>query len=430
MNDKDGKTKQEDRMEKRSLLKLVFIGVATLVLSIGRSAFAADTQKGAGDFTFVQLSDTHVGFSDPKINPDYAGTLKKAIAAVNKLDPQPDFVVFTGDLTHTTTDPKERHRRMEEFLAIVSQLKVKDVKFIPGEHDAGLDNGETYKEVIGKTHYTFDHKFDHNGVHFIALDNTSDVTSSLGDDQLKWLSEDLSKLDKNTRIIVLTHRPLFDLYPQWDWWTRDGAKALDLLMPFKNVVVFYGHIHQLNDFVTGHIAHHAAKGLMYALPAPGSLPKKIQIPWDPAQSYKGLGFRSVLVKADTGECIITEYPISGDAKAAKNGAVIIVGDISDFAVGTIKSLPQNKLIIFRDGAGIYAISSECTHLGCTLSYKKEKGAFSCPCHGSIFNKDGVVQRGPANTDLPWFSVEVNAQGKIMVAKSKIVPVGTKYKTGS
>ena len=297
-------------IKRRSFLRVVTMGVVMIILYFGHLAYAADKEKMSGEFTFVQLSDTHWGFSDAKVNPDYSGTLKRAVAAVNNLQPQPDFVVFTGDLTHTTDDPKERRKRLAEFRHITQALKVKDIKFMPGEHDAGLDNGEAFKEVFGDTHYTFDHK----GVHFIVIDNVSDPTSSIGDVQLQWLSDDLKKLDKDARIVVFTHRPLFNLYSQWDWWTRDGAKAIELLMPYKNVTVFYGHIHQENHHMEGHIAFHAAKGLMYPLPAPGSVPKKAPIPWDSAEPYKGLGFRGALVKVNVADYILTEYPIIGSAK--------------------------------------------------------------------------------------------------------------------
>jgi 3',5'-cyclic AMP phosphodiesterase CpdA len=268
-------------------------------------AYAADKKTGQVDFFFVQLSDSHWGFNDPKINPDATGTLKKAVAAVNSMKSRPDFIVFTGDITHTTDDPKERRKRMSEARDIIGELKVNNIKFMPGEHDASLDNGEAFQEFFGKTHYTFEHK----EVYFIVLDNVSDPTSSIGDAQLQWLSAELEKLDKDSRIVVFTHRPLFDLYPQWDWATRDGAKAIDLLIPYKNVSVFYGHIHQENHHMTGQIAHHAAKGLMYPLPAPGSLPKKVQVPWDPAEPYKGLGYRSVEAKVNKSEYVLTEFPV-------------------------------------------------------------------------------------------------------------------------
>ncbi len=293
------------KIDRRDFLKLLGIGSAVLVLGPRNFANAADMKAGQDDFFFVQISDTHWGFNDPKINADATGTLKKAIAAVNSMKSQPDFIVFTGDITHTTDDPKERRKRMAEARDIISGLKVKNIKLLAGEHDAGLDNGQAFQEFFGKTHYTFDHK----GVHFIVVDNVSDPTSSIGDAQLQWLSDELKKLDKDSRIVVLTHRPLFDLYPNWDWWTRDGAKAVDLLMPYKNVTVLYGHIHQEHHQMTGHIPHHAAKGMMFPLPAPGSVPKRVPIPWDPAEPYKGLGYRSVEAKVEKAEYVLTEYPI-------------------------------------------------------------------------------------------------------------------------
>ena len=208
----------------------------------------------------MQLSDTHWGFQGPP-NPDAKVTLKKAVAAVNSLEQQPDFIVFTGDLTHTTDDPAVRRQRLAEFRDIVGELKVKNVRFMPGEHDASLDKGAAYQEFFGKTHYTFDHK----GVHFIVLDNVSDPGASIGEEQLAWMASDLKQLAKDQRIVVFTHRPLFDLYPEWDWATKDGAKAVELLMPYPNVTVFYGHIHQENHHNTGHIAHHAAKSLIFPL---------------------------------------------------------------------------------------------------------------------------------------------------------------------
>jgi Icc-related predicted phosphoesterase len=292
------------KMDRRDFLKLMGMGSAVLVMG-SRTAGAAAMKAGQDDFMFVQLSDTHWGFNGPAVNPDATGTLKKAIAAVNSMNVQPDFVVFTGDITHTTDDPKERRKRMAEAKDIISGLKVKDIKFLAGEHDAGLDNGEAFKEYFGNTRYTFDHK----GVHFIVVDNVSDPTSSIGDVQLQWMSDELKKLDKKSRIIVLTHRPLFDLYPNWDWWTRDGAKAIDLLKPYKHVTVLYGHIHQEQHHKTGHIPHHAAKGLMFALPAPGSVPKRVPIPWDPAAPYKELGYRSVQAKAGKSELMLTEFPV-------------------------------------------------------------------------------------------------------------------------
>jgi hypothetical protein len=266
---------------------------------------AAAGMPHGGEFFFLQLSDTHWGFEGPP-NPDAKGTLKKAVRSINALAEKPDFIVFTGDLTQTTDDPAERRRRMTEFKQIVGELEVEDLRFIPGEHDASLDNGDAYRELFGPSHYSFDHK----GIHFVALDNVSDPRALIGDAQLDWLAKDLSTEKRDAPIVVFAHRPLFDLAPEWDWATRDGAKAVELLMPYENVTVFYGHIHQEHHYMTGHIAHHAARSLMFPLPAPRSQPKRTPLPWNPAEPYKGLGFRGV--EADTADAkySIAEYPVT------------------------------------------------------------------------------------------------------------------------
>ena len=284
--------------DRRDFLKLA--GIAGVTFTAGLFPRRQTAAQGS-DFHFVQFSDTHWGYKGPA-NPDAEHTLEKAIVTVNGLSPKPDFIVFTGDLTHTTEDGAMRRARMKRFKEIVSELNVKDVRFMPGEHDASLDKGEAFKEFFGNTHWTFDHK----GVHFIALDNVSDPAARLGDEQLAWLAADLKQRKPDDRIVVFTHRPLFDLVPNWDWTTADGAKAIDLLMPHQNVVVFYGHIHQEHHHMTGHIAHHAAKSLIFPQAAPGNAPKRPPpLPFD--ASLKPLGTREVTMsKAVT----ITELPVT------------------------------------------------------------------------------------------------------------------------
>jgi 3',5'-cyclic AMP phosphodiesterase CpdA len=297
-------------LSRRDFLKLAGLGTVVFASGLGRPIIgraAAPGDNDDDDFFFLQLSDTHWGFNDPAINPDYAGTLKKAIGVVNGLPKKPDFLVFTGDLTHTADDPKERRKRMGEFRDIIKDIKVKDIKFLAGEHDASLDSGEAFHEFFGSSYYTFDHK----GVHFIAIDNVSDPRGMVGDTQLAWLETDLEPKGKDTPIVVLTHRPLFGLYPQWDWATRDGAEVINLLMPYSNVTVLYGHIHQEHHHTTGSIAHHAARGLMYPLPAPGSVPKRAPVPWDPSQPYKNLGFRGIDANGERGDYTLTEFPVKG-----------------------------------------------------------------------------------------------------------------------
>ena len=291
-------------MDRRDFLSLAAAGGGAVFVSALAGCATADTARfrRTKPFYFVQLSDTHWGYQGPA-NPDAAVILRKAVASVNALPVAPDFVVFTGDLTHTTDDANERRRRLAEFKSIVADLAVKTVHFMPGEHDASLDRGAAYMEFFGATHYVFDH----HGVHFIVLDNVSDPGAKIGDEQLQWLKADLAARDRGAPIIVLTHRPLFDLAPTWDWATRDGAQAIDLLMPFSNVTVFYGHIHQEHHRMTGHIAHHSAKSLIFPLPPPGSQEKRAPLPWDATKPYQGLGWREI--EAGDGEISVTEFPV-------------------------------------------------------------------------------------------------------------------------
>jgi hypothetical protein len=289
---------------RRDVLKLM--GVGGVVFASGLAGAAKKKKKSDpdSDFFFLQLSDTHWGYSGIS-NPEADVPLHEAVETINGVSARPDFVVFTGDLTHTTDDGAVRRKRMAEFKQIVSTLKVKTLHLMPGEHDAGPDAGAAYQENFGATHYTFDHK----GVHFVALDNVSDRAGAVGDAQIDWLSADLKRVGPDAPIVVLTHRPLFDLYPQWDWATKDGTKVIDLLLPYRHVTVFYGHIHQEHHHQTEHIAHHAARSLVFPLPPPGSVPKKAPVPWDPAAPFKGLGFRQVEVASAAGDTRLTEIPL-------------------------------------------------------------------------------------------------------------------------
>ena len=293
---------------RREFLKMAGIGGVVFASGLGlpKISRGAGAPMGTGDdFYFVQLSDTHWGFTGPDANPDPTGTLPKAIEAVNSLSTPPDFIVFTGDLSHITEDPKDRRRRLGEFKEVVSRLKVTSVRFMPGEHDGSLDQSKAFQEFFGQTRYTFEHK----GIHFIVLDNVSDPHGKLGDEQLQWLDGDLKKQKPDARVVVFTHRPLFDLYPQWDWATADGAEAVRILLQHPNVTVFYGHIHQENHHMTGHIAHHAARSLMFPLPAPGSQPKRAPVPWNSAAPYQGLGFREVETDSKQAKYDIIEFPV-------------------------------------------------------------------------------------------------------------------------
>jgi 3',5'-cyclic AMP phosphodiesterase CpdA len=253
-------------------------------------ALAAANGEAIRPFSFVQLSDTHIG-SGPPLNPGGTAAFEHAVEVVNRLPTPPDLILFTGDLTHDSEDPGEPARRMKRFKDIAGRLRVRVQKTVPGEHDAGLDGGVLFREVFGETHYAFDHR----GVHFVALDNVSRALPEVGPEQLAWLRKDLSRLPKTAPVVVFTHRPLFDLRPDWEWFTRDGDEVMKVLAPFENVTVLYGHIHREDVHEEGHVRHLAVRGLAFAFPDPKSAEKK-PLPFDAAHPYRNLGLRIVTAR--------------------------------------------------------------------------------------------------------------------------------------
>jgi 3',5'-cyclic AMP phosphodiesterase CpdA len=294
-----------------SLLRLArraWLTVAGATVFLGLAGIAWAQSASNDTLFFVQVSDTHWGFDNPRVNPDYAGTLKKGIAEINSLQGNPDFLIFTGDETHTTADPAVRRQRMKQFKDIISSIKIKMIKFIPGEHDAAQDNAQAYREFFGEPHYAFDLK----GVHFIVLDNVSTPDGSLGQDQLSWLADTLKGFAPDSQVVIFAHRPLITVYSQWDWRTKDGSQALEMLKPFNNVKIFYGHIHQERVDDEDGFVQYAAPGMMFPLPAPGSVASPNPLPWDPAHPYRELGFRTVKIDLQTHQFTVKEYGITTD----------------------------------------------------------------------------------------------------------------------
>ncbi len=239
-------------------------------------------------FSFVQLSDAHVGFSGPP-NPTGTKAFERAVEVVNGLEERPDLVLFTGDLTHDSEDAAERKARMRRFQAIAKRLRVPVVKTVPGEHDAGIDGGALYREFFGESSYAFDHK----GVHFVALDNVSRARPEVGAERIAWLRKDLARFAPSTPVVVFTHRPLFDLKPEWEWFTSDGDEVMNALAPYENVTVLYGHIHREDVHASGRARHYAARSLIFAFPDPAKQADKKPIPFDASRPFANLGVRAV-----------------------------------------------------------------------------------------------------------------------------------------
>jgi 3',5'-cyclic AMP phosphodiesterase CpdA len=253
------------------------------------SALGRDSGERVSPFSFVQLSDAHVGFNGP---PDPLGTaaFKKAVEMINALPERPDLVLFTGDLTHDTEDRDQHAQRMKEFQAITKTINVPVIRHVAGEHDAGLDGGALYREFFGDAYYSFDHR----GVHFIALDNVSRAKPEVGAEQLAWLKKDLARFPKTAPIVVFTHRPLFDLRPDWEWFTSDGDDVMQVLSAYDNLTVLYGHIHRDHEHQIGPVRHYAARSLIFAFPDPAASagPRK-PLPFDKDHPFKNLGIRRI-----------------------------------------------------------------------------------------------------------------------------------------
>jgi 3',5'-cyclic AMP phosphodiesterase CpdA len=224
-------------------------------------------------FSFVQISDSHIGFNKEGINQDVAGTLKEAIARINALPEAPDFILHTGDLTHLAS-PDE----FDTLDQLLKSVKTPHIFFVPGEHDVTGDNGKYYLDRFGKnTKGQGWYSFDHHGVHFIGLVNVVDIQQNglgaLGRDQLAWLEADLKDRSAETPIVVFAHIPLWMVYPEWGWGTDDGAQALTFLKRFGSVTVLNGHIHQTMKKVEGRMTFHTAMSTAFPQPEPGKAPK-------------------------------------------------------------------------------------------------------------------------------------------------------------
>jgi hypothetical protein len=249
--------------------------------------------EAPASFTFAQFSDPHVGFQGP---PDPLGTkaFETAVDLINKNARRPDFVLFTGDLTHDVDNRDIHASRMQLFKSIAGRINTSARHTVPGENDAALDGGTLYREHFGEGHYSFDHK----GVHFVALDNVSRGRPEIGPDQLAWLRADIARFPRTAPMVLFTHRPLFDLKPEWEWFTADGDDVMNVLAPYENVTVLYGHIHRRHFQQKGRVKHYAARSLIFAFNDPATNEDKKQLPFNKDDPFKELGIRTVTDKPD------------------------------------------------------------------------------------------------------------------------------------
>ncbi|HEX7532881.1 MAG TPA: metallophosphoesterase [Methyloceanibacter sp.] len=269
----------------------------------------AEAAEATG-FTFLQISDSHVGFNKPA-NPDAVGTLREAVGKIAALPAKPAFMVHTGDITHLA-----KPDQFDTADQLIGEAKL-DVHYVPGEHDfVDEGQGKAYLARYGKdTQGSGWYSFDDQGVHFIGLVNVVDLKAGglgrLGSDQLAWLADDLNGKSASTPIVVLAHIPLWTVYADWGWGTDDGLQALDMLKRFGSVTVLNGHIHQIVQKVEGHMTFHTARSTAFPQPAPGAAPSPgpMTVPADQLRSL--LGITSVTVTMGDKPLAITDSKLAG-----------------------------------------------------------------------------------------------------------------------
>jgi hypothetical protein len=287
----------DDGVDRRGFLKCMAWAGTGLVWTMSGGvpvsrAFAKGFGDGAvkgGDFSFVQISDSHIGFSKPA-NPDVTATLKVAIDKINVMPHTPDFMIHTGDLSQLS--------KPSEFDTLDQLLKgasAKQIYYVPGEHDMLSDNGEQYLQRYGKgTKGNGWYSFDHKGVHFVGLVNVANLKAgglgSLGHEQLEWLEGDLRAHSASTPIVLFAHIPLWTVYPDWGWGTDDSEQALSYVKKFGSVTVLNGHIHQIMQKVEGKVSFHTAMSTAFPQPAPGTAPSAgpMKVPADQLQRVLGI----------------------------------------------------------------------------------------------------------------------------------------------
>jgi len=285
------------RLERRDFVKVLSASAGAILakgflpphsFQLVEVAHAAPAPGVSPKFTFAYVSDTHL--YSPKINGQFIRAAVKAVEDVNRLDPQPDFVLFGGDLAQLG-QPEE----LEIGRQILKDIKA-PVRMMVGEHDWYLDMGLKWRELFGEPTYSFDLKAVHFSVLMsvmekdfwtakglspmdrmktvAGLDNSNQSAFEVGAAQRAWLAKDLEKVDKKTPLVIFSHSPLYKLYRPWNFWTDDAEEVQAILRPFETVTVIHGHTHQVLTNRIGNIHFHGVLSTAWPWPyAPEGLPK-------------------------------------------------------------------------------------------------------------------------------------------------------------
>jgi 3',5'-cyclic AMP phosphodiesterase CpdA len=328
-HENDGQHGKKDGHSRRKVLEcMTWAGTGVLwtiaggvphSLGLVDQAMAQD----AGGLTFLQISDSHMGFVKP-VNPNAKGTLEESIGRIKAMPVRPSFMIHTGDITHLS-----KVSEFDDAEQIISQARL-DVHYVPGEHDILDPEVKLYRDRYGRgTKGAGWYSFDANGVHFIGLvnvaigvrfmshvnvDNPGGMAGglgSLGDEQIEWIEDDLKGRSTSTPIVVFAHIPLWSVYPTWGWGTEDSARALSTMKRFGSVTVLNGHIHQVMQKVEGNVTFHTAFSTAFPQPAPGTAPSPgpMKVPADKLRTV--LGTASVTFKQGDQRLAIVDAPLQG-----------------------------------------------------------------------------------------------------------------------
>jgi 3',5'-cyclic AMP phosphodiesterase CpdA len=307
--------RDEDGVSRRKVLEcMTWAGTGvlwTLSGGVPRSLGIVGEAKAqaAPGLTFLQISDSHVGFHQPA-NPNALGTLEEAINKIKAQSVKPSFMIHTGDISHLS-----RPAEFDDADRIISQARL-DVRYVPGEHDFIDEEQKLYLDRYGRgTKGAGWYSFDAGGVHFIGLVNVVSLKAGglgmLGNDQVEWLENDLKGRSASMPIVVFAHIPLWVIYPEWGWGTEDSARALQYLKRFGSVTVLNGHIHQVMQKVEGNVAFHTARSTAFLQPAPGTAPAPgpVRVADDKLRSV--LGIADVTFKRGQQRLAIIDTPLQG-----------------------------------------------------------------------------------------------------------------------
>jgi len=269
-------------------------GLADAAL-VGAAGAAPRAKPAVTPFTFVQVSDSHIGFTKEP-NPDARATFREAVGKIKALPTRPAFILHTGDVSQLSK-PEE----FDDADQILKEVGL-PVFHVPGEHDM-LDEGggKAFLDRYGQgTLGDGWRSFDHSGVHFVGLINVKELKAGgmghLGVAQLAWLRQDLAGVSSSTPLVVYTHVPLWTIYADWGWGTDDSLQALALMRRFGSVTVLNGHIHQIVTKVEGNVSFQTARSTAFPQPAPGQAPSPGPLKIPAGQLRGALGVRDLTVR--------------------------------------------------------------------------------------------------------------------------------------